>query len=427
MKDRVGKRSVYVFADWVGMEGPRAVGVLYADRIRGKEVFAFTYELDWLHSRESAQIDPALELFEGRQFLQNNHPNFGAFLDSAPDRWGRVLLQRREAAVARLEGRMERPLFESDYLLGVYDGHRMGGLRFKRVLEGPFLDDNAKEATPPWASLRELESASLLLEGENAPDDPEYNHWLNLLVAPGASLGGARPKASIVDETGALWMAKFPSLGDDFDAGAWEFVAHRLAKRAGIEVAECQIRRFSSQHHTFLARRFDRSENGGRIHFASAMTQLQQEDGQEGGSYLDLVDFITSRGGKADADLAQLFRRMVFNLSISNADDHLRNHGFLFQEGSWVLSPAYDLNPVETARGLHLNVSETDNALDWKLAMQVAPFFRLERGEALGILEEVLVAVQDWREEARNVGLSVAACERKAPAFRVQWLNEIRR
>ena len=419
------RKVIHVYADWTALKGAQFMGWLTADRVRGKEVFAFEYDKEWLTSPFAAVLDPALGLFSGPQYPHPDHTSFGAFLDSSPDRWGRVLLRRREAALARLDQRPERPLFESDFLLGVYDGHRMGGLRFKADAAGPFLDDNERFATPPWTSLRQLEAVSMRYEEDDAPSHPQYLKWLRMLVAPGASLGGARPKASVVDEHGALWIAKFPSIGDADDVGAWEFVAHRLALRAKVEMAPCRLTQFSSRHHTFLAQRFDRTPQGGRVHFASAMTHLGYVDGQAGASYLDIVDFITSNGAAVEADLAQLYRRLVFNMAISNADDHLRNHGFLLTPGGWRLAPAYDLNPVETATGLHLNVSDTDNACDWRLALAVAPFFRLRAEEARGILSDVVVAIQFWREEAEAAGLSRSACDRKARAFRTEWAADI--
>lgn len=412
------KRTIYVFADWDGLDNATLVGVLYAELLRGKEVFSFEYTESWLQNRLAQVVDPDLQLYSGLHFLDNNKVNFGAFLDSSPDRWGRVLIQRREAALARKERRKEIHLFETDYLLGVYDKHRMGGLRFKLTHDGSFLDDNSEMATPPWASIRELEQASLLLESNNATENPNYLKWLGLLVAPGSSLGGARPKASVLDENGHLWIAKFPSANDDFNVGAWEMVTYKLAKAAGVRMAECKSQLFSSKHHTFLTKRFDRTLNGERIHFASAMTLLGFKDGESGASYLDLVDFLTTNGENVDSDLEQLWRRIVFNISVSNTDDHLRNHGFLLTPNGWVLSPAYDLNPIETGAGLCLNISTTDNALSFDLALDVAKHFRLTNAKAKSILNEVSNAVRNWKELARKEGISNAECLLKSKAFR---------
>jgi len=419
MSKKSSQREIYVYADWRELNGPRLMGVLHSELLRGKEVFSFEYEQEWLKEDFFQVLDPDLSLYTGLHFLNDDKPNFGAFLDSSPDRWGRILMRRREAALARKEGRKEENLFETDYLLGVYDGHRMGGLRFKSSADGPFLDNNKEMASPPWASIRELERVSLRLEGENVTDHPDYLKWLGMLVAPGSSLGGARPKASIVDEQGNPWIAKFPSVYDQFNVGAWEMVTYELAKAAGINMAECKAQQFSSKQHTFLTKRFDRTADGQRVHFASAMTMLGFVDGQAGASYLDIVDFLTTYGGNVEADLEELWRRIVFSISVSNTDDHLRNHGFILHPEGWVLSPAYDINPIETGTGLSLNISDNDNALDFNLAIEVAKFFRLTDERASKILEEVTNAVKHWRSVAKKWGISNAECELKSKAFRI--------
>jgi serine/threonine-protein kinase HipA len=418
MRESRAKRSVYVVADWKELGGPRLMGVLHSELLRGKEVFSFAYERAWLREGFAQILDPDLGLYSGLHFLKNDQTNFGLFLDSSPDRWGRVLMNRREAATARRAGASPRHLHETDYLLGVFDGHRMGGLRFKLSLDGPYLDDNVEMAAPPWSSIHELEQISLRLEDDDAVEEPDYLKWLGLLVAPGSSLGGARPKASVVDDHGHPWIAKFPSTHDGFDVGAWEMATHDLAKAAGIDVAEARAHRFSSRHHTFLTKRFDRTAQGERLHFASAMTMLGFRDGQPGASYLDLVDFLTTHGAQVDRDLEELWRRIVFSISVSNADDHLRNHGFLLRPEGWALSPAYDINPVETAHGLNLNISERDNALDFDLAMEVAPFFRLAPARAHQILRQVAHSVCNWKAVAQKQGIPKAECELKSKAFR---------
>ncbi len=414
-------KILYVYADWLEVNGPMYMGKLTAATVRGKEVFSFEYDKSWLKSLYGQILDPDLQLYAGPQYLHDeNKTNFGMFLDSSPDRWGRVLMQRREAAEARVSERKSNKLFETDYLLGVYDGHRMGGLRFKTDPEGAFLSDDERFASPPWTSIRELEQISLKLEEEDAIDHPEYIQWLNMLVAPGSSLGGARPKASVVDPGGQLWIAKFPSKNDDMDIGAWEFVTYELAVASGINMAECQIRKFSSNHHTFLTKRFDRTRNGGRIHFTSAMTQLGYMDGAdaiEGVSYLEMVDFITTHGANVTENLKELWRRIVFSICVSNTDDHLRNHGFLLSNKGWLLSPAFDINPIETGTGLKLNISEDDNSLDLGLAMGVHEFFRLNEKEALKIIKVIKENVGNWREVATKYGISKTNQELKAPAF----------
>lgn len=324
--------------------------------------------------------------------------------------------------MARLEKRALQNLTELDFLLGVFDGNRMGGLRFKREMDGPFLDDNKQYAVPAWTSIRELEQISLRLESEEAVQDPDYLRWLSLLVAPGSSLGGARPKASVADVNGHLWIAKFPSGQDTFDVGGWELVTHRLALKAGLEMAEAKAKIYSTKHHTFLTKRFDRTSAGKRKHFASAMTLLGYSDGQDGASYLELADFIIQQGANVSSDLVQLWRRMAFSIAVSNVDDHLRNHGFLWSKEGWILSPAYDINPVETGTGLHLNISDVDNALDWDLLRETAPFFRIEAEQAEKIIVDVKTAVQGWEKEAKAVGIPLLESDLKANAFRMAFI-----
>lgn len=421
MAKQNNSRNISVYAHWSGIEDPLLMGILHSDRLKGKEVFSFEYIDEWLKNGPAQLLDPSLQLYSGLHYLNEVQDNFGIFLDSSPDRWGRILMRRREAALARNEDREEKKLFETDYLLGVYDGHRMGALRFKLEEDGPFLNDNKNMASPPWTSLRELEQISLRLEDDDVIDDPEYLKWLSMLIAPGASLGGARPKASIVDNDGNLWIAKFPSRNDQGDIGGWEIVTYELAILAGITMAESKAQKFSSDYYTFLTKRFDRSNNGQRIHFASAMTMLGYIDGQDhadGASYLELVDFIQKNGANVDQDLEQLWRRIVFSICVTNTDDHLRNHGFLLTNDGWVLSPAYDINPVENGNGLKLNISDEDNSLDLNLAMEVSEFFRLSEKRATEIIDEVLNAVANWREVAIKYKISRVEQELKAIAFK---------
>ncbi|MGB4399455.1 MAG: HipA domain-containing protein, partial [Daejeonella sp.] len=359
-------KKILVYADWVDLPDTMLIGVLTSDIVRGKEVFAFEYTEEWIKSSQSQYLDPDLQLFSGRQFLRDEKPNFGMFLDSSPDRWGRLLMKRKEAIVARKEGRKAETLFESDFLLGVFDGSRMGGLRFKIEEDGHFLSFEEGLAAPPWINLRDLEFASLQLEKDDADNDEEDLKWLNMLISPGSSLGGARPKASVRDQDDNLWIAKFPSSNDEVDIGAWEMVVHELATTSGVTVAPAMLQKYTGSHHTFLTKRFDRVNQTQRIHFASAMTLLGYRDGadhHEGVSYLDLAGIIQQRGRNINENLKELWRRIVFNIMVKNTDDHLRNHGFLLYQDGWELSPAYDMNAVSAGAGLTLNISENDNSL----------------------------------------------------------------
>ncbi len=422
MKRSAEKKKIEVWAHWLGLKEPRRMGLLFCLPGRGKETFSFEYERSWLASGLAQNLDPSLRLYPGPQYAPEGKENFGIFLDSAPDRWGRLLMKRREERRARELHEPKRDLKESDFLLGVYDGHRMGALRFRLEPQGPFLSSETQFAAPPWTSLRELENASLQLEKEGAEDNPQFGRWIQMLLAPGASLGGARPKASVLDEKANLWIAKFPSLADSEDKGAWEAVAHQLALQSGVDVSPAQTKLLSAKHHTFLTKRFDRTAKGERIHFASAITLLQRNDGDgaaEGASYLEIAEFLARSGAQADKDLERLWRRIVFNICISNIDDHLRNHGCLLGAEGWSLSPAYDLNPSAVGEGLTLNISEADNAQDLRLALEVTPYFRVKHAKAKKIIEEVVAPVKKWRAVAGKYKIPGSQQKRMERAFRV--------
>jgi serine/threonine-protein kinase HipA len=296
----------------------------------------------------------------------------------------------------------------------------MGALRFKEDPDGPFLNDNNKLASPPWTSIGELEQISLKLEEDEAIDNPDYIKWLMMLVNPGSSLGGARPKAGIMDNEKRLWIAKFPSKSDNKDIGGWEMVVNELAKSAGINVAESKIQKFSSKYHTYLTKRFDRTSGGERIHYASAMTMLGYNDGdnfREGASYLEIADFLTNNGANIDHDLEELWRRIVFTIFVSNTDDHLRNHGFILTEKGWILSPAFDINPNEYGSGLSLNISLDDNSLNLDVPLEVVGFFRLNKERGLKIIDQVKRSVSRWRNVANMYQIPKAEQELMANVF----------
>jgi serine/threonine-protein kinase HipA len=413
-------KTILVYADWEEIGYPVLMGKLVSTHIRGKEVFSFEYSAEWLASEHVAVIDPGLQLYSGTQYVSEDKPNFGIFLDSSPDRWGRVLMKRRAAILARQQKEKVPTLYESDFLLGVYDLHRMGGLRFKLNQDGEFLNNEHSMAAPPFTSIRELEEASLRLEKSEDIDDKEALKWINLLIAPGASLGGARPKASVRDPKGQLYIAKFPSTNDERDTGAWEKVAMEIAARCSIQVTPCEARRFSSKQHTFLSRRFDRTASGNRIHFASAMTLLGYNDGadfHDGASYLEIAEFIMRNGSNVQEDLEELWRRIVFSICIKNTDDHLRNHGFLLSQQGWHLSPLYDANPVPGGTGLTLNISDTDNSLSVDLARSVASMFRISLKDADRMMKEILNAVSNWQQIAESTAISRREIEVMEQAF----------
>lgn len=412
------EKEILVYADWFIFDEPKLVGKLWFSAIRSKAVYSFEYDKEWI--KTGIAIDPELPLFSGKQYAGGNE-NFGIFKDSSPDRWGELLMKRREVLLAKLESRLPNPLFGIDFLMGVHDNHRMGGLRFKETENGEFLSNDSRLAAPPWTSLRDLEYAVEQYERNADELDESLLKWINQLIAPGSSLGGARPKADVIDTAGKQWIAKFPSQKDDTDLGLWEMVVHNLAVKAGIKVAKAGVKKLGSSYHTYLSQRFDRTEDNRRIHYASAMTLLQKTDGDDaysGVSYLDLVAFIKSDCANVTENLEELFRRVLFSVCVSNTDDHLRNHGFLYTESGWTLSPAFDINANETGTGLKLNIDEEDNSLDIDLVMSTSTFYNIADERAKEIKTEILKAVANWRKVAAGYKISPSEIERKARAFR---------
>ena len=411
-------KTTLVYADWEGLDGPQYVGELHTSLSRGKEVHWFEYSMDWLRHTDRIPIDPRLDLFSGKQYPASESTQFGVFLDSSPDRWGRTIMDRRSAARANKSGNTALPLMQIDYLLGVHDASRVGGLRFKSSSDGNFLDDADEDAAPPFARLRELEQASLQFESDDF-DESDLER-LSDLLAPGSSLGGARPKASVVDEEGNLWVAKFPSLNDTYDVAAWEYLAIGMARDCGIMVPDVRLEQFSRKHHTLLSRRFDRTPAQDRLHVMSAMTMLEREEGNVGNAgYLDMAETIERYSNEVMEQLSQLWRRLAFNVLISNTDDHLRNHSFMLKGTSWNLSPAYDLNP--NARGSHLsiNINETDSTLNVHLVLEVAPLFRIDNDSAQQILTNMVAIVSTWEQRAGSLGLGRDECQNMRRAFEV--------
>lgn len=411
------KTNIWVYADWLGMSQARCIGLLTAHGGKGKTTFSFEYDKDWLKSDEQFVLDPDISWFSGRQFPDAKQ-NFGIFLDSMPDTWGRTLMKRKAAQTAKEKNKATPVLYEKDYLLGVYDESRMGALRFKTEKNGAFLDDSKNNPIPPWSFVRDLQFATNIIESDKKSAD--VKKWLSILVAPGSSLGGARPKANILDENKHLWIAKFPSKNDVTDKAAWEYLAFKLAINAGIEMAECKIQKISGRFHTFFTKRFDRIGDK-RIHFASAMTMTGNNENtirDATPSYLELAEFIQFSGSKIKKDLRQLWRRIVFNIAVSNTDDHLRNHGFIIKNNEWRLSPAYDINPSVDKAGLSLNIDLDNNDLDFDLAKSIGEYFKLGNSHMEEILNEVKKSVSSWLRTAKEIGISRHEQELISGAFR---------
>jgi serine/threonine-protein kinase HipA len=411
------QKSVQVYVDVGGTDGPPLMGTLRVQSSGRQEVFSFEYAPEWLGKDAAFAFDPDLQLLAGAQYPAQSRSNFGIFLDSAPDRWGRLLMQRRENLRARQEERTPRRLTEWDYLPGVYDETRLGALRLRSLTGGEFLDSDRRLAAPPITSVRELQAASDGLERHiDEEDNPEYARWLSQLVAPGSSLGGARPKASVRDEAGALCIAKFPSRADTRNMAAWEMLAHRLAAKCGIHLPEARLLDTGDQS-TFLVKRFDRTASGGRLAFVSAMTLTQRHDGEPGASYLELVELLQRQGVDTRQDTHQLFRRIVFSILIHNTDDHLRNHGFFVEDRGVRLSPAFDVNPSVDRDDLTLAINETETACDIEIARAAHRMYALTLKQADGLIGEVLAAVKTWRQEAETLRIRRSEQDQMATAF----------
>ncbi len=411
-----GKTDILVYAHWVGMPEPKQIGVLKAQQAKGRKAFSFEYNREWIASKEQMLLDPDISWYPGTQY-SNNKENFGVFMDSMPDTWGRKLMIRRAAQQARKQDTAAPTLYDIDFLLGVYDESRMGALRFKLDPEGPFLDNNKVLPTPHWSNVKELQHAAAIFESDE--DSKVTKKWLDILIAPGSSLGGARPKANILDDDNHPWIAKFPSKSDTIDKGAWEYLAYKIALATGIEMPESRIEIVSGKHHTFFTKRFDRLK-GERVHFASAMTMTGNNEDtikDNPASYLDLAEFIQYSGSNNHADLHQLWKRIIFNIAISNTDDHLRNHGFILLGNGWKLSPAYDINPSIDKDGLALNIDTADNALSFQLAKSVGVYFQLDNHQMDNIIKEVMTSCQRWKEIADQLGIAKAEQKVMAKAF----------
>lgn len=383
--------------------------------VRGhKESASFEYDKEWLDHPEKFALEPALKLTEGAFHTGQGISLFGAIGDSAPDRWGRVLMRRSEASKAKEQNRAPRALFEIDYLLGVNDEARQGALRFSiSPDENVFLSFKQKTNIPPLVDLPKLLSAT-----ERFIADNESSEDLRLLLAPGSSLGGARPKASIRDKDGSLAIAKFPKKDDEFNVVVWEAVTLTLAKQAGIRVPLYRLETICEKS-VLIISRFDRKD-GERIPFLSSMSMLGARDNEQH-SYLEMAYALVQNGASPEEDMKELWRRIVFTIMVSNTDDHLRNHGFIYERHKgWRLSPAYDINPtpIEIApRILTTSIDFYDNSASLETAMRVAKDFRLKKEEALFIIKEVASAVEQWRSVASEFGLSKRECDRMSSAF----------
>ena len=401
-------KKLYVFADFDWLKEPRLVGELSYESLRGSDSYGFCYSNEWLKDYGSLFLSDDLNNYPGQQYTAPDKDIFGCFSDALPDRWGRTLINRREQILAKDEKRPVRRLSSFDYLIGIEDFSRMGGFRFKESMDGDYINASETLRIPPLTDIRELIAASSEIEKSEEEDQLPEMRWIAQLVQPGSSLGGARPKASVLDENKNLCIAKFPSRKDDYDAGLWEYFSHLLAKKAGINAAETRVISTNDKYHTLLSRRFDRREDGKRIHFASAMTLLGLNDGANantGNGYLDIVDFIIQNCTNVEDNLKELYRRVAFNICIGNTDDHFRNHGFLLTVKGWTLSPAYDMNPTVNEYQ-SLLISTDSNKADLSILLDGCEDYMLNRKTAENIVLEVVEAVKKWRELVARLDIS---------------------
>ena len=411
-------KKLYVYADFNWLDMPQLIGELSCDSVRGSETYGFSYDKEWLTKYGDVFLSEDLQNYPGIQYTRPERDIFACFSDALPDRWGRTLLNRREQIAASEEKRPLRRLTSFDYLMGIDDESRMGGFRFAETPGGKFINCEASLRVPPLASVRELMHAAHEIEVSEEKHLLPSKKWLAQLLHPGTSLGGARPKASVIDEDGRLTVAKFPSRKDEYDVGLWEHFCHVMGRKAGLNVAETGTIP-GEDYHILLSKRFDRNDSGKRIHFASALTLLGLTDGDNastGYGYPDIVDFIIQHGSNVEQNLEELYRRVAFYIIVGNSDDHFRNHGFLLTRKGWELSPAYDINPtLSDNQSLLINSSTSESNMDILLAS--AGDYMLSKEKAAIIIAEVKAAMKSWRNEALKLGLPQRDINMFAPRF----------
>ena len=412
-------RKLLVYADLHWLHTPALVGELSYESLRGADSYGFSFAPTWLQTQRDLFLSADLNNYTGMQYTAADRDIFGCFSDALPDRWGRTLLNRREQLQAQEQRRPLRRLSSFDYLLGIDDYSRMGAFRFKETPDSDFINSDPTLKIPPLTDIRTLEAAGSAIEQSEAHNALPEKKWIAQLIQPGTSLGGARPKASVTDLDGALCVAKFPSRSDDYDVELWEHLCHLLARKAGIEVADTKVLKAIGPYHTLISRRFDRTTDGRHIHFASAMTLLGLQDGNnaaDGHGYLDLVDFIVQHCTAVESNLRELYRRVAFYICVGNSDDHFRNHGFLLTPKGWTFSPAYDINPTLNP-AQSLLITSVSNQAAFSQLRAAAKDYLLTRETADAILAEVQAALQDWPTLATHIGIP----RREIAQFADRW------
>ena len=401
-------RTLFIYADFDWLGEPLLVGELGYESLRGSDSYSFKFDNEWLRQYGGLFLSADINNYPGLQYTQPDRDIFGCFSDALPDRWGRLLLNRREQIQAVEEKRPVRRLSSFDYLMGIDDFSRMGGFRFRLSQDGEYINCKKTLRIPPLTDVRALVAASMEIEKSEKLNQLPEKKWLLQLVHPGTSLGGARPKAGVMDDEGHLCVAKFPSRNDDYDVGLWEHHSHLLAKESGVIAAETSVVETGGKYHALLSKRFDRTVDGRRKHFASAMTLLGLNDGcdaKTGNGYLDIVDFILQNCCDVEDNLRQLYRRVAFNIAIGNSDDHFRNHGFLLTPRGWTLSPAYDMNPtLNDYQALLINSST--NRADLQVLLDSSEEYMIGKEEGRRIIDGVMDGVSKWKTIAIRLGIA---------------------
>ena len=412
-------KRITVYADFDFLTSPEEIGILGYEHVRGKDHFVFEYSHQWLKQHGGILLSGDLMNVPSMQHPRGNDNVFGFVKDSFPDRWGRLLLDRRERLTAQAEGRPTRTLTNYDYLIGIEDFTRMGGIRYKEDDSKDFINASTQYLVPPIESLRALCDACHEIELAEERNELPEQRWLDQLIDPGSSLGGARPKANVVDADGTLYVAKFPSKKDLENTELIEHFSHQLAAKAGINVAKTRTIKISKDRDLMLSERFDRTKDGRRIHFASTMSLLGLDDGagsSTGNGYLDIVDFILHACTDVRKNLRELYRRVAFNVLFGNTDDHFRNHGFLLTPKGWTLSPAYDINPGAKTHQCLLIDSYTELS-DINILLSACENYMLEMQEAAEIVEDVRAAIKDWRRIATQLQIPL----KLLGAYSMRW------
>lgn len=403
-------KKLYVYADFDWLKDIELIGELGYESILDIDSYSFKFAESWILKYNAINLSDDLNNHPSVQYTQPHKGIFRCFTDVLPDKWGHTLLLHHEQILALEKNKPIHHLSSFDFLTDIDDFFRIGGFRFKETPDGEFINTEKSFRIPPLTDLWELITASKKIEKSEEANSLPEKRWITQLVQSASSLGGKRPKSNIVDTDRSIYVAKFPSLKDDYDVELWEHFCHLLAKNAGINAAETMVIATNNKNHTLLSRRFDRTDDGKRIHFASAMTllDLNDENDTTQNSYLDIVDFILSNCIDVDTNLRELFRRVAFNICIGNSDDHFRNHGFLLTSKGWTLSPAFDMNPTSNNHQ-SLLINNNTNKSDLSILFNSCKEYMLTPEVAKEIINDVVEAVKNWQTLANKLG--IAKCE----------------